>query len=165
MSDERAVRRLPFWLIISVLVNMLLVGALGGYLLRGGQTADPSGRLQPQLVADDAGLADRRAVRQALRNAYKASAEQREARDAARRRLAEALGAEPYETSAVQAAFADMRAADAAMNKAVHDALAEEMADLTPRQRDGVKRALERGPRRARRQGRFRDRQRRAREN
>lgn len=154
MSDARSPRRAPLWLIGSILINVLLLGAIGGFVVRGGLSTDrphfERTHDATRFVRDDATRADRAAVWRVLRESFEASADARDARDTARIALAKALEADPYDADAVNAAFDEMRKAEMNMQAAVHEALALRLADLTPRQRAGVRAALERGPRRRR---------------
>lgn len=150
MNTQREPRKLSFWLIASILINMLLIGALGGYFVRGGPSmdhADNSNHQRVNLMPDEATSADRQAVRGVMRGAFQAAKAERDASREARQALAAAIDTDPYDADAVQVAFADMRAAESAMQVAIHESLALNMSVLTLRQREGVIRGLRRGPR------------------
>ncbi len=129
---------------------MLLIGALGGYFMRGGPDASSGRHSNSQrvnIMPDEATQADRQAVRGVLRQAFRASETERSATKVTRQALAAAIDSDPYDVDAVRAALEDMRVAESARQKAIHESLATNMADLTHRQREGVIRALRRGPR------------------
>lgn len=150
MSMHSEPRKLPFWLVASLLINILLIGALGGYFFGGGSSgnrAENSHGHHAELMPDKATDADKQAVRAVMRAAFETAAAERAASKEARQRLAAAIDSDPYDVDAVRAALADMRIAESAMQKAIHESLAMNMSDLTRRQRQGVVRALKRASR------------------
>lgn len=147
--------RLPIWLIVSLLVNALLIGVLigGGLGQRkaGPAMAGPGG--EDMLVRGiDRAVPDeqRRAVRRAFRRAFADSRQERIQVRNTRQRLAALLAAEDYEASEVQSAFEDLRAAEAAMKARLHDVLAEQLATLSPEQRQAILSDMDRRDRRRR---------------
>ncbi|MEM7330337.1 MAG: periplasmic heavy metal sensor [Pseudomonadota bacterium] len=135
--------RLPIWLIASLMANALLIGLfIGGGLgqkkagpaIAGGGSEQALMRGLDQSVPAD----QRRAVRQAFRQAFSGSRQERVKLRDARQTLGRLLAADPYDAAAVQAAFEDMRAADAAMKARVHDVLAEQFGTLSVEQRRAI---------------------------
>ena len=85
---------------------------------------------------------DRREVRREVAKAFVQSRDLRkEARDA-RASLAQTALAEPYDSAAVKAAFARMRAADSAVTGRFHDSIAEVFGRMSPEERRRVIRQL-----------------------
>ena len=145
--SEGTKTRLPIWLIVSLLVNALLIGLLiGGGL--GQRKAGPGviagGAEQALMRAVDRGVAsDQRGnVRTAFRRAFADTRPERVRIRNARRELAKLLAARDYDSRAVEAAFAELRDADAAMKAQMHSVLAEQFQELTPDQRRAVVRDM-----------------------
>lgn len=156
--SEAAPRKLPFWLIVSVLVNMLLLGLIGGMLLKPDKKPAPDrprigGVERPLLGLESA--EDRAKVRRIVREAIQDARPEMETRAAARRALGERLNAEVYDAEAISAAMSDLRAAEAALLAKMHGNLETELGDLTPAQRRAVAAAMSRpmGARRGLRRG------------
>lgn len=149
MNDQPApARRLPFWLVLSVLANMLLIGLMAGILLRPGPPGPQMDRRHEHfswVSKEDKG--DREVIMRVLREAFRSAEGPREARTEARKVLADAMTAEPYDEQAVLDAFENLRAADAAVNVSAHQAMAKLFADLSPEERARMARFLMRGPR------------------
>jgi uncharacterized membrane protein len=143
--SEQAKRPTSFWLIASLLLNMLLIGALGGFLLRAGH-GGPGHRGGPEF-SENATPDDAAAVRSVMRTAYEATRPHRDTRREARRNLSAAVEQEPYNEAAVATALEAVREAEQAMQVALNDALTRQLAELTPLQRKGVAEAISRGPR------------------
>lgn len=129
-------RRFPFWLTISVLANLVLVGLIAGMLLKGphkGGGVKPSPR--PGIEMSDS---DKKVVRELMHASFEAGREAMDARRDAERKLAEVLSAEPYDEVASRAALADLRDADQRARKIVSDRIFEGLDDLSPQQRELV---------------------------
>lgn len=133
--SEPQVRRFPFWLTLSVLGNLVLVGLLAGIFLnapkrpdwgRGNPGAPPGFELSNE---------ERDGVRQLMRASFEAGREPLEARRAAERRLADALRAEPYDEAAARAALSSLREADRLARDAVADRMFDGLDELNPNQR------------------------------
>ena len=141
MSDDTKMR-LPLWLIVSLMANALLIGVLVGGGLGQRKAGPPAmpGSEQALMRGIDRTVPDdqRRAVRQAFRRAFADSRQERIRLRDARRQLADLLAADPYNEAAVQAAFADIRAADDAMKSRLHDVLAEQLGTLSAEQRQVI---------------------------
>lgn len=80
----------------------------------------------------------RRSLRERVGGAWRAAAPYREASRAARLEAMQAARNDPYDPNAMRAALARVREADAAVNAAVHDALAEAMAGLAADEREAL---------------------------
>ena len=155
MSDQSK-PRLPIWLIVSLMANALLIGLMiGGGL--GQRKAQPNMHVAGDERALMRGLdqslpsEQRREVRRAFRKAFSDSRTEREALRDARRQIGRLLSADPYDEAAVQAGFADMRAAEAAMKARMHNILSEQLGVLDAEQRKSLMRDFNRsegGPRR-----------------
>ncbi len=139
--SEGTKSRLPIWLIVSLLANALLIGVLiGGGL--GQRKAGPpvvqqAGGEEALMRGIDRAVPNdqRRAVRQAFRRAFADSRQERIRVRDARQALARLFAAENYDAAEVQAAFAELRDADAAMKARMHDVLAEHLGALSVEQR------------------------------
>jgi adhesin HecA-like repeat protein len=137
MSTRRLITLLGAALVLSLAVNLFLVGTFAGRLLfgatettlpatgRGGMVARFQAlpvaerlRFRAAMVLNDSGL---RAAQQALR--------------AAQLRTLAALRATPYDKARMTEAFAALRAATDARQVALHAALAEALATLPPEAR------------------------------
>ena len=151
MSTDKAARKLPVILILSLMANMLLVGILAGQFIAGSKPAPPGtgGPPPPAEARIAAGLlstlddADRRQVRRAFGEALSGNRELIRERHLARRHVAETLSQEPFDSETMQAAFARMRAADAALQERIQVALADQMAELSPQQRAALSELLQ----------------------
>lgn len=80
----------------------------------------------------------RRALRELVGDAWRAAAPYREASRAARLEAMRAARNDPYDPDSMRASLARLREADAAVNAAVHDALAEAMAGLSADERQAL---------------------------
>jgi uncharacterized membrane protein len=147
------------WRTIAVLAlaaNLGLIGAIVGAVAAGGRFSrdEPqapavtrAAGASPQGGAIRAALADlpeaeRQRVRRALGQAFlDARPLRREARQA-REGLRQAVAAEPFDPAAMSAAFARVRAADAAAQAAVHDGLVKALEGLEPHQRERIVKAF-----------------------
>tara|TARA_R100000152_G_C6557071_1_gene29349 strand:- start:172 stop:474 length:303 start_codon:yes stop_codon:yes gene_type:complete len=86
-----------------------------------------------------------------MRESYRESRTERDARNAVRAQLADALKADPFDAEAVRAAFADLRAAEGSVHAATHKAMIARLEALPPEQRRAMADMLARGPERDRR--------------
>lgn len=147
--SEGTKTRLPIWLIVSLMANALLIGLLiGGGL--GQRKAGPGvvsgGSEQALMRAVDRSVSSdqRREVRTAFRRAFADTRPERVRIRNARRELGKLLAARNYDAQAVEAAFAELREADAEMKARMHSVLNAQFQDLTPEQRRGVVRDMNR---------------------
>lgn len=131
--SEPQVRRFPFWLTVSVLGNLVLLGLLAGIFLNAPKPPRHDARGdRPHITLSEG---DREAVRQLMRESFEAGREAMEVRRAAERTLAETLRAEPYNEAAARAALANLREADRAARDIVADRMFDGLGELSPDQR------------------------------
>ncbi|NQY38489.1 MAG: periplasmic heavy metal sensor [Henriciella sp.] len=155
MSEDTK-SRLPIWLIVSLMANALLIGLIiGGGL---GQRKSGANRSIPgderALIRgiDEAVPSDQRqTVRRAFRTAFEDSRRERRAVRDVRRKLGSLLSADSYDAAEVQTAFQELRDAESAMKKRMHDVLAEQFGALSEEQRRAIvqdlnRRGTRRGP-------------------
>lgn len=142
MSKTLSGRRLPVFLLLSLMVNMLLVGILAGQFLaereRGGARLAGPPPAEARLVRSllqTLDAPDRAELRRAFGEVLRGNRDLIRERRQARRDMAAALGADPFRADELRAAFARMRTADAALQQSVQSALADQMAQLSPHQR------------------------------
>lgn len=141
-------------LFVSLALNLLVVGAVVGALAagarieRGGEAERPmaSQSLGPRVFLLMLPADVRREVRAELVRTWRNAGEEREAARAARQEALAALAAEPYDPARLDAAFARMREADAALAQTFHAAVARTLSELTPEQRAAAAEALTRPP-------------------
>lgn len=152
MRKDGVSRTLPALLIASLMVNMLLVGMLAGQFLAGSGPHHASGgsppppaeaRMASSLLAT-LDTEDRARVTRVFREAMRGNRGAMAERHKARRGIAEALRAEPFDSAEMKAAFARLREADAVLQKSIQDTLADEMAQLSPEQRAALAELLQR---------------------
>ena len=140
MSETRSTRRIPFWLTLSVMANLLLVGLLIGMALRGpGFGPGPEGmegRRPPML--EGANPEDRKVVRKMMMETFHSAEAEMEDRRVVRETLGEALQIDPYDPEAVRRAFASLRIADEAVHSKIQESLVHRMGELTLDQRKSL---------------------------
>ena len=146
MNDKPASpRQVPFWLVLSLMVNMMLVGLLAGLVLRPG----PSGPVAREPVERFAWArrdGDNAPIALVLREAFEASEAERQDRVTARKALGEAVARDPYDEEAVRKAFASLRTADEAVNASTHEEMVKLFARLPVDERTHMARILMHGP-------------------
>jgi uncharacterized membrane protein len=144
------------WVLIgSLCLNLLLLGGMGGAVLRhGGDHPPPPAGLDPvSLMRAMHSLPDDRRdeARAILRDHRPKFEAQRPARHAARKAIAERLAAEPFDGAALATALDAARVADAAGRAVIDDAFVEFAAQLSPESRQKLAtEILERRSRRGR---------------
>tara|TARA_R110000787_G_scaffold59109_1_gene134016 strand:- start:5146 stop:5673 length:528 start_codon:yes stop_codon:yes gene_type:complete len=148
MSETRPTRRVPFWLTLSVMTNLLLVGLLIGMALRSpmhGRGAD--GRDGPRShMLEGASQEDRMVVRKMMMESFRSAEKEVDDRRAVRKQLGEALQIDPYDAEAVRRAFASLRIADETVHSTIQESLVQRMGDLTLDQRKSLAEMLSREP-------------------
>lgn len=158
MSESKT-SKLPIWLIASLLVNALLIGLLigGGLGQRkgGGPPSSMPGDEQALIRGIDRALPEdeRQMVREAFRQGFADSRQERLRVQAARANLGRLMSADPYDEAAVRAAFGELRAADAVMKARLQDVLTEQFGALSAEQRQTIIESLSRPRMRDRGQG------------
>ncbi len=139
--SEGTTSRLPIWLIVSLMANALLIGLIiGGGLgqRKAGPAAGPAIGNEQTLMRgiDQAVSIDQRdEVRRAFRRAFADTRTERVRLQQARRDLGRLLSAADYDAAAVEAGFAELRAADDAMKARLHRVLTEQFGTLSAEQR------------------------------
>lgn len=151
MSDTpvRSPRRISFWMTISLLFNLLLLGLVVGMLVR--QIPDRGHQAERPRFAQSMAPETRRAMFGLMRESYRESRSERDVRNQARIELADALKAEPFDPERVRTAFASLRAADESVHAATHAAMIARLEALPPEQRAAMADLLARGPERGKR--------------
>ena len=158
MSDPTPKRRIPFWLTLSIMANLLLLGLVVGSVLR-----SPHHRLGPDGMAPqrppilgEASHGDRMMVRRIMMEAFQSADMEVADRRAVRATLGETLQIDPYDPEAVRRAFASLRMSDEAVHTAIHESLVDRLGELSVEQRTALAEMLSRepgdGPRRKHRQ-------------
>lgn len=155
-APQRPPRRINWLLTGSLMLNTLLAGLFIGQFLAGGpgRGAPPADGPPPggdariaarilENVEPERRAEVRRTFLAAMREARPGFAERR----AAQLALREAMVADPFDAERLSAAFADLRAREAAMEEAVQAALVDQFASLSLEERRAVAKALERGRR------------------
>lgn len=136
--------------LVSLAANLLIAGVgIGAYAA--GARFQPPGQSEPARSGPERPMRaflsalppERRAEtrREMARTLAEARDLRKEAREA-RVALARAAEAEPYDATAVKAAFARMRTADGAIAARFQDAVADRLATLSPEERRAVLRQL-----------------------
>jgi uncharacterized membrane protein len=140
-------------LLASLGVNLALGGLIAGQFLRAEQAKQQAQREAVMRLPNVRNLAavlpPERAdtFRETIAAEWRAAREQRLVARDARRALGEAMRKEPFDEAAVRAAFANVRAADAAVQARFHDATIRVFATMTVTEREAAIKALMRPPR------------------
>lgn len=145
MSDAPQKRQLPFWLAISLMVNLALLGlAVGMLMKRGGHHPHKSIMIKSEHHVTS--HRDRRQVGQVMREAFIKAEPELSARRVARKMLGDAVNKQPFNAADVSAAVAQLRDADHAVHKVLDSALVSHLDSMTPEQRAIVARSMARDP-------------------
>ncbi|MAN46833.1 MAG: periplasmic heavy metal sensor [Alphaproteobacteria bacterium] len=142
-------RRIPFWLTISLLANMMLLGLVGGMVLQNRGPGDepppgPPGKEKP--LSEE----DRKAFYTLLRESYRSTKPERDVRDEVRSQLADVLTRQPFDRPAVEEAFRKLRASDERVHAVAHEAMIDRLEAMGPGKRAMMAERLARGPERRR---------------
>lgn len=134
--------------IVSLAVNLLIVGAAVGFFMSRFPRGGPDFRGGPPM--QERGLRslpenERRDLARALTGAWESAGDLRRAARDAREGARAVVAKEPYDEAAVRKALADMRAADSAVLAHYQDALAASLSTLSAEQRALAFRAANRG--------------------
>ena len=148
-TPVRTPRRISFWMTLSLLFNLLLLGLVAGILVR--QMPDRDRQGDRPRFSQDIAPETRRAMFGLMRESYRETRAERDVRNEARKRLAEALKAEPFDAARVRGAFAELRLTDDAVHAATHEAMVARLEALPPEQRRAMADWLARGPDRGQR--------------
>lgn len=148
MSDPTPKRRIPFWLTLSIMANLLLLGLVVGSVLR-----SPHHRLGPDGMAPqrppilgEASHGDRMMVRRIMMEAFQSADTEVADRRAVRATLGKALQIDPYDPESVRRAFAALRLSDDAVHAAIHESLVDRLGELSVEQRTALAEMLSREP-------------------
>jgi uncharacterized membrane protein len=132
--------------LISLAVNILIIGALAGFVLGGGlnqvRLAGAIALGEPRAVAAALPADVRAALRRDLVRAWFDTDAERGAWRTANADVMRQLEAEPYDVEAMKGALQRQRETGAAAIAKFHNKLAEALADLTPAQRAAAAEAL-----------------------
>lgn len=139
METETPRMKVPFWLILSTLVNLILIGFIAGYVLRPGVDRPARGDRDPGRGENI------RLIGELTREARQAMKPHAEAHRAAELALVEAVRREPFDPAEARARFQAVRVADANMKAALDEALISKLGELTPDERERVARAISEG--------------------
>jgi len=134
MSDPKA-RRFPFWLTLSLLGNLVLVGLVAGIFLNAPAKSDWSRAGPGAPAAIELSDGDRAGVRRLMRSSFEAGREALVIRRVAERNLADAFRAEPYDEAGIRQALAALREADRIARNKVADQMIDGLDELNPDQR------------------------------
>jgi uncharacterized membrane protein len=132
----------PRWLIVVLLIsvgfNLFLGGLMAARLVHAQRDRDM--RMPPPVARFFDQLPDqaREGMQGAMRQRQGEMRQRQQALRAARTALGEKLAAEPYDRTAVEAAFADLRQRQVDMRAVAHGALAETAAGLPADQRKRI---------------------------
>lgn len=145
-------------LFVSLALNLVAVSAVVGAFASGARLERPghhggglARQMRPRAFMDALPVETRRALRRDLAGDLAAiSAQRTEVRDA-RLELYRVASADAYDADRVSGAFARVRAADAALQEPLHNALAQRLATLPADQRRAAIEAMTEGPRMMRR--------------
>ncbi len=141
MSEPQA-RRFPFWLTLSALTNLVLVGLLAGVFLNAPPKPDPGRGGHGDRPVSELSREEREGVRQLMRASFQSGREAMEARREAERHLADALRADPYDEAAARAALTSLREADRIARDIVADHMFDGIDELNSNQRALVARIM-----------------------
>ena len=134
--SETQVRRFPFWLTLSVLGNLVLLGLLAGIFLNAPKPPRHDGKGdRPHIALSDE---ERQAVRQLMRESFEAARPAMEIRREAERALAETLKSEPYNAEAARAALDHLRETDRTAREIVGNHMFDRLDTLSPEQREVI---------------------------
>jgi len=143
-------RSLKLLCIVSLVLNIFLLGAIAGGAYRWLAGASSVAAAQPRGVrfaAEELSNERQKQFRLALRQARRDAAPLIESARDGRQQVAGLLGAPQFDRSAVEAALAQTRASDTALRARVEDAVVGFAATLTPQERVAFVDALtHRGP-------------------
>ncbi|WP_300393589.1 periplasmic heavy metal sensor [Henriciella sp.] len=146
MSRRRALSTLGIALVVSLIANALLIGLILGNAIgkpdrphhergpRGGGEEFEIARGMESVMPDSAHKEMRQAFREAFREARPYWVQKRQAQQA----LRDAMDADPFDRSAVEAAFTGIRDADQRLTRSFHTVLADELSSLTLDQREDL---------------------------
>lgn len=156
-------RTLLIGLVLSIGLNLLLIGGIVGNALRPtppppptpGPSAGPGGggpeRLIARALIAETPEADRRAVRQELRQSWRDTASLRRKVDQARNEVVAAMVSDPYDEDRTISAMETLADAENALRVTIQSNLARRLGKLSPETRERLAESMSRrGQRRVR---------------
>ena len=137
-----AKRGVSLWLAVSLSVNALLIGVIGGKMMGG----EPRVDREKQALHDfqhnmrDEALSSldedrRRELLTEMQRVWRDGARIRAELEEARKATLAAGVANPYDARAMKSALADLRRMDSELQRLAHEAIADILADASPRER------------------------------
>ena len=153
-EPQGAKRGISLWLAVSLAVNALLIGVVGGKMMGGEQRVDREKHTLHDFQRDmrDEALSSidedrRRELRRAMLRIWRDGAGIRAELEEARKAALDAGVAEPYDADAMKSALADLRRTESELRRHAHEAIADILADASPRERlDAISRFSGIGP-------------------
>lgn len=133
--NETPKRSFPFWLTLSVLGNLVLLGLIAGIFLKSPPKRDFGPFGGPGRPGMELSQEDRKAVRELLRDSLETGRAQIEAGRKAERHFVDVLTAEPFDEAAARAALQELRAADRLARDTVANNMLDGLSELSPEQR------------------------------
>ena len=144
MTSPAPKQPLPIWLIVSLALNLLLVGGIAGWTLapRAAPLVETTQWSKPNSAADHSDRAERRETRRAardrLRETWRATRETRRELQTAREALKTAIITEPYDEARVATAFQTMRDAEARLERTTQDYLLTTLGKMRQEEREAL---------------------------
>ncbi|MEO9969774.1 MAG: periplasmic heavy metal sensor [Hyphomonadaceae bacterium] len=143
----------PVILLVSLAINLVLIGLVAGSLLNRSSDDRPAARHGTLAERPDVSPSVRRAVNNALRSARTGVPEARQRNEDARRALYGVLTADVFDPDAARTAFGVMRDAETAFQMETQESLIQAMSEMSAEERASIARRLTRqrgGPSRRR---------------
>ncbi|MGH1422940.1 MAG: periplasmic heavy metal sensor [Hyphomonas sp.] len=143
MSDMPQKRQLPFWLMLSVMINLALLGLAAGLLLKRSDHRPPkhADRHGERSLTEHE---DYKFVGEVIREAFAAAEPELQARREAGKALGTVVAADPIDMDDVRVKILKMREADEALHDALDAAIVPRLETMTVRQRAVFARTLSR---------------------
>jgi Spy/CpxP family protein refolding chaperone len=135
-------------LLASLIVNLFLIGLVTTAILHHRDGPHTRGHHSHSIFGlmrgDTSSLSkdDRAAMRKIMVGQFKTIRPQLVAMDEARKKLAAAVGATPYDPAKVSAAFAEIEAAQTAMGRTMRDAMIKGFGEMSDEQRQNISAAM-----------------------
>ena len=141
-EPQGAKRGMSLWLAVSLSVNALLIGVIGGKMMGGEQRVDHEYHALHDFQRNmrDEALSSidedrRRELLSEMQRVWRDGARIRAELDEARKATLAAGVANPYDAHAMKSALADLRRMDSELQRLAHEAIADILADASPRER------------------------------
>lgn len=161
MTTPAPKQQLPIWLIVSLALNLLLIGGLAGWALAPDPTPLTETSRWTRTAPSSPDRSDqaerrqtRRAARERLRETWRATHETRRELNTARETLKAAIVADPYDEARVASAFQAMREAEAKLERTTQDYLLTTLGKMRQEEREALAESMLRNRSRLRRASR-----------